>query len=77
MTKINPDDFLQPSNPRFKKVYGFDPLAQAREEKRKRENSKQDREDRLKYETKKGLRPKLHTYDVKDIIKYARENKLE
>lgn len=77
MLKGNPDDFLQPTNPRFKKVYGFDPIAQVKEEKRKKENAKQDREDRLKYETKKGLRPGLHTYDVKDIIKYAREKNLE
>jgi len=76
MPRENPDDFLQPTNPRFKKVYGYDPFAQAKEEKRKKENMKQDREDRLKYNAKKGLVP-LKPYEVKDIIKYARENKLE
>ena len=77
MTTIKPDDFLQPSDPRFEKVYGHNPFREAKEEKRKKENMKQEREDKLLYETKKGLRRSLHTEDAKDIIKYARERSLE
>ena len=76
MSNTNPDDFLQPDNPRFKQVYGYDPIAQAKEEKRKKENSKQDREDRLKYNARHHIGG-LRGFDAKDIIKYARSNNLE
>lgn len=74
--KLNPDDFLQPNNPRFETVYGYNPYKPTKEEKRKKENEKQHREDRMKYEARHGL-SRLKPWDVKDIIKYAREKGLE
>ena len=76
MTKINKDDFLQPTDPRFEKVYGHNPIKEAKEEKRKRENLKQDREDRIKYNARHHIGG-LRGFHAKEIIKYAREKNLE
>jgi hypothetical protein len=73
---INKDDFLQPSDPRFEKVYGYNPIREAKEEKRKKENMKQDREDKIKYNARHHIGG-LRGYDAKDIIKLARERDLE
>ena len=73
---INKDDFLQPTDPRFEKVYGYNPIREAKEEKRKKENMKQDREDKIIYNSKKGLSP-LKIWQARDAIKYARERRLE
>ena len=68
------DDFLQPTNPRFEKVYGHNPIREAKEERRKKENWKDDREVGLRIKAKKGL---LKPWEVKSAIRYARENNLE
>lgn len=72
--KINKDDFLQPNDPRFEKVYGHNPIKEAKEERRKKENWKDDREIGLKLKVKKGL---LKPWEAREAIKYARDNNLE
>lgn len=71
-------DFLQPSSPFFKAIYGHDPIEEAMQKKRNREweenNFKDNREIEMQLRVKKGL---LKPWHKKDIIKYARENKLE
>ena len=43
MGKINPDDFLQPSHPRFKKVYKYDPIEEGKRVKRQGEKAESQR----------------------------------
>ena len=68
-------DFIQPSSPFFKAIYGDDPIAlekrKQRERERKNNNLKDDREINLK------LNKLLKPWEVKDIIKYVRERRLE
>jgi len=68
-------DFIQPSSPFFKAIYGNDPIELEKRKQRKREkinnNLKDNREINLK------LNKLLKPWEVRDIIKYARERKLE
>ena len=74
MSKINEDDFLQPIDPRFEKVYGYNPIKEYKEKLRKKENWKDDREIGLKIKVKKGI---LKPWQMRDSIKYARERGIE
>lgn len=66
-------DYIQPSSPFYKAIYGDDPIElekrKRREEERKKNNLKDDREISLKL--------KLKPWDRDYVKKYARENKLE
>ena len=68
-------DYIQPSSPFFKAIYGNDPmelrLRTYREEKRKKENLKQNREDRISFN--KTLKP----WDKDYIKKTVQERNLE
>ena len=79
---INPDDLLQPNSPRFKKVYGHDPVEDVikkKEEKIKmEENRKAKLEEKYWKREKKRMYPwrypevkegGLHTHDRKAIEK--------
>ena len=68
------DDFLQPSDPKFEKVYGHNPIREAREARRKKENMRGDREFSLTYKVKKGL---LKPWEADYIKKTVRERNLE
>lgn len=71
-------DYIQPSSPFFKAIYGHDPMElkmrQSREEKKKKENLLEEREKRLKEKVYQGL---LKSYELEDIKKYVKESGLE
>lgn len=73
---IKPDDLLQPGHPRFKEVYGHDPIADAKREAKKkavgRENEKAGLEEKYWRMKKEG---KIKPWDEKDIKKIVLEEK--
>ena len=60
MSKINPNDFLQPTDPRFKKVYGYDPFEES--EKQKKENDIKKENYKAKLEEDHWRREKGRLY---------------
>jgi hypothetical protein len=72
----NEDDIncIQPINPLFKVVYGYDPIEDEKKNskklKEKKDNQKQEREDRIKFS-------KLKPWQKKDIKSYVRDRNLE
>ena len=71
-------DYIQPSSPFFKEIYGNDPYALTarnyREQKVKKEKEKEERENKLLLRKKQGI---LKSSEVEDIKKYARDRNLE
>ena len=73
---IKKDDFLQPDNPRFKKVYGYDPVEEAKKMKKEKEKKKEDEKAELEEKywrmKKEG---KIKPWEEKDIKKVVLEEK--
>ena len=71
-------DYIQPSSPFFKEIYGNDPYALAarnyREQKLKKEKEKEARENNLDLKVRQGL---LKSHEAREVKKYVKENKLE
>lgn len=44
---MNQDDLLQPNHPRFKKVYGYDPIKLAKEKQIKKTEEKEEKKAKL------------------------------
>ncbi len=67
---FKPEDFIQPSDPRFKKIYGYDPIADAKKEKKDKEETKEQHKSKLEekywYQKKQG---ELKPWEEKDIRK--------
>ena len=66
-------DYIQPSSPFFKAIYGHDPIELARRERREEER----KENNLKDERDINLKLKLEPWDRDYIKKYARERGLD
>ena len=70
------DDFLQPDNPRFKEVYGYDPVAEGKklkkEEAKKKDNEKAKLEEKY-WKMKKDR--KIKPWDEKYIKRTVLEEK--
>lgn len=70
--KIKKDDFLQPSDPRFKKVYGYDPIADAKKEKMQREKDGSKRKEGLEEKywnmKKRGQITSSEEKELKEVV---------
>lgn len=71
-------DYIQPSSPFFKIIYGHDPLTEENTKikinKLKKENQNQEREDNLEKMIHRG---KLKPHEFKDIKSYVKNRGLE
>ena len=71
-------DLVQPSHPLFDEIYKDNPVKRIEAEKkaveRATENMKQEREDKLKSEVRKG---NLKPWELKDVKNYTRSRGLE
>ena len=70
--QIKPEDLIQPSDPRFKKIYGYDPIADAKKERegkeRDKEQNKADLEEKYwRMKKEGGLKP-WEEKDIKKIV---------
>ena len=76
MAKI-PKDLLQPSNPRFKKVYGHDPIQKRKESIKRKKKDKEDRKVRLEEKywkmRKEGKIKAREERELKRVILQERE----
>ena len=71
-------DFIQPTSPFFQAIYGNDPIALSKRQRREKEsrdnNLKDDREIGLMLKVKEGI---LKPWEIKDVKSYTRERGLE
>ncbi len=66
-------DFIQPSSPFFKKIYGDDPIENFKKGEKEKEMEKENLKDKREINLKKLLKPWESDY----VKKYTRERKLE